>query len=202
MEKRQDRSVRRRRFQAFATITAGGIVALTIAATVGAHGGDLAVIHACVTDVGTATGQVRITSHPLTEGRRRFGDPNALCSRAEHPLDWGIRGPAGPPGPAGAQGPQGPPGSTGGAPQVSRVTVVSKDKPASSKAVTVLCPSGARAIGGGFEIGGGAINAKTVTRSFPVGDPPNAWKVKAFDAAAGTNSWRLRAWAVCMETSK
>jgi hypothetical protein len=77
------------------------------ASIVGAHGGDVALIHACVNN---NSGTVKIVA----------GDQE--CSRGETPLDWnqqgvkgeqGVQGEQGEPGAPGEQGEQGPQGETG-----------------------------------------------------------------------------------------
>lgn len=56
---------------------------------VSAHGGDLALIHACVND---------------SSGTLKIVGADQGCSKGWSPLDWNIMGPQGDPGPAGPQG--------------------------------------------------------------------------------------------------
>jgi hypothetical protein len=83
------------------------IGAVMVGSVASAHGGNTALIHACVHD---DTGDVRIVG------------ANQGCRRTESPLHWNKRGRRGPRGPAGATGatgaegatgPQGPQGDTG-----------------------------------------------------------------------------------------
>lgn len=86
---------------------------------VSAHGGDVTLIHACVTN---RTGAVRIVGANIT------------CDVKETSLDWGIQGPkgdtgdigpAGPQGPTGPTGPQGPQGSAGATSTVTLYNIYS-----------------------------------------------------------------------------
>jgi hypothetical protein len=77
-----------------------GVLAFGTAKFVSAHGGDLALIHACVRN---SNGNIRIVG------------ATTACDSNETALDWnlqGIQGPAGPQGPAGSPGPSGPPGTS------------------------------------------------------------------------------------------
>ena len=80
---------------------AAAFVAGTITTTglVYAHGGDITLIHACITK---SSGSTRILLNPFD-----------TCKANEDPVHWGIVGPAGATGPAGPEGPTGPPGPIG-----------------------------------------------------------------------------------------
>jgi hypothetical protein len=68
-----------------------------------AHGGDVNLIHACV-------------SKP--NGHVRLIGATDSCKKSETALDWGIVGPPGPQGPTGPQGPAGPQGDPGSAGEI------------------------------------------------------------------------------------
>jgi hypothetical protein len=113
-----------------------------------AHGGDVNLIHACV-------------SKP--DGYVRLIGATASCKKTEIALDWGIVGPAGPQGPTGPQGDPGPTGDPGpaglqgpagedGAPGISgyeivRGPVVSGEGGRITAVAT--CPAGKKVLGGG-----------------------------------------------------
>lgn len=84
-------------------LTVGLVAALVSAASVSAHGGKSALVHACVSGSGT----VRIVG------------PSTRCRSGERALDWarsrtrGARGAPGTPGPPGARGPTGTRGPAG-----------------------------------------------------------------------------------------
>lgn len=65
---------------------------------VSAHGGDVALIHACVND---------------SSGTLKIVGADQECGNGWSPLDWNIMGPQGDPGPAGPQGDPGPAGPQG-----------------------------------------------------------------------------------------
>jgi hypothetical protein len=65
---------------------------------VSAHGGDVALIHACVND---------------SSGTLKIVGADQECSNGWSPLDWNIMGPQGDSGPAGPQGDSGPAGPQG-----------------------------------------------------------------------------------------
>lgn len=71
------------------------LLGAALTAVVSAHGGDPALIHACVNN---------------SSGALRIVGSNDACRQGERALDWNIMGPQGP---AGPQGVQGDPGATG-----------------------------------------------------------------------------------------
>ncbi|MEV4621929.1 hypothetical protein AB0J74_24870 [Asanoa sp. NPDC049573] len=96
-------------------------------------------IYACVNN---RTGDVRIPN-PFNGGGQR-------CDKGERWVVWnvrGLRGPQGPRGAPGPRGPAGPPGLTGGQPFSNSGTIPAG---ASDTPVTVNCPTGMVATGGGF----------------------------------------------------
>jgi Collagen triple helix repeat (20 copies) len=80
------------------TVTLVLMIVLGSVTAVLAHGGDVNLIHACVSKL---------------DGYVRLIGATASCKKTETALDWGIVGPAGPQGPTGPQGPSGPQGDPG-----------------------------------------------------------------------------------------
>jgi Collagen triple helix repeat (20 copies) len=126
-------------------------------------------------------------------------------------LPRGLEGPPGsqgPQGPAGAQGPkgdqgtagqQGPAGPSGaqGAPGLSDLERVVTSAPFSSdtdKIVTVTCPPGKKAVGGGGNVNPPAF-AK-LSRSWPTPDL-TGWQVMANEVVPTAAYWQVAAFAVC-----
>jgi len=145
------------------TILIAVILSMSGVMYVSAHGGDITLIHACVTN---RTGAIRIVSATTTCDANR-----------ETALDWGIQGPKGDtgdvgsvgpqgeqgiPGPMGPQGPVGPTGQQGlqgesGPPGINGVSGYEIVETALTTAhaglrwsVFVACPMGKKAVGGGF----------------------------------------------------
>jgi len=124
------------------------LISLMSVTLVSAHGGDTALIHACVHK---SSGEIMIIGE------------NATCPRNYYALDWNIHGPVGPqglPGPAGPigsqgeQGLQGLPGDPGPA-GISGYEIVQSsanynDENQFSSMVT--CPAGKQVLGGGYHI--------------------------------------------------
>jgi len=125
-------------------------ISLLSVTLVSAHGGDAALIHACV----SSSGAIRIVG------------ANAVCTGKDSPLDWNIQGPKGPIGPIGPQGlqgeqgPQGLPGPQGiqgiqGPAGISGFELV-------EETTTVLntyrilgsatCPAGKQVVSGGYDL--------------------------------------------------
>ena len=96
-----------------------------------------------------------------------------------------------PAGPVGAQGPQGPPGLSARE-QVSAESTLTSAGP---KNVTVTCPAGKKAIGGGVELSGAGRGRVTVTENKPTGD--NAWEGEAFEAVNTQATWKIVVHAIC-----
>jgi hypothetical protein len=110
-------------------------------------------------------------------------------NRSLRRIDFGSgQLPAGPPGP---QGPQGPVGLSARE-QVSAESVLNSAAP---KNVTVNCPTGKKAIGGGVELSGPGRARVTVTENTPAGD--SAWEAEAFEAVATGQAWKVVVHAVC-----
>jgi hypothetical protein len=83
-----------------------------------AHGGDITLIHACVTVGHTDDDDDKASDENAVKARRSIGAIRIIgadeeCKKNEVALDWNIQGPAGPAGPQGDVGPAGPPGPAG-----------------------------------------------------------------------------------------
>jgi hypothetical protein len=104
----------------------------------------------------------------------------------------GPQGPAGPqglPGPRGATGPQGPPGE----PAVTTVDVVNSGP--SLSPVSVSCPSGEIAAGGGAEAQTGMLAA--TSPHVDADGFPDGWQ--GFSVASdGTTPTQVTVWAICV----
>ena len=110
-------------------------------------------------------------------------------------LRAGPPGVAGPAGPAGARGPDGAPGRDG----VSGYEIVSAESGLSSadKGVTVTCPEGKRATGGGYWLLAILEESVRIDYDAPV-DGGRGWRVSASETTAETGSWGFAVWAVCV----
>jgi hypothetical protein len=97
-----------------------------------------------------------------------------------------------PAGPVGAQGPQGPPGLAARE-QVSAETALNSANVA--KNISVTCPAGKKAIGGGVELSGAGRARITVTENKPLAD--NGWEAEAFEAVATNQTWKVVVHAIC-----
>ena len=127
---------------------------------VSAHGGDVTLIHACVTN---RTGAVRIVSATTT-----------CDANKETALDWGIQGPKGDKGDTGPKGPQGPAGVLG-------IYYVSQSSdPNVSAEFTVVqasCAPGDKVTGGGF-----TTSSFNVLSSGPDTERDDTWKVVGYSS--------------------
>ncbi|MBA3641711.1 MAG: collagen-like protein [Acidobacteria bacterium] len=117
----------------------------------------------------------------------------------------GAIGPMGPMGPIGPAGPAGPAGTGGGG--LSDIEVLSTLNPSPPVSVasfgtltgTATCPAGKRAIAGGFESAGGAVQMLP-TASFP--NTESSWRVVLRNTTGGslTNA-QMRVHVVCAPAS-
>ena len=165
------------------------LIMLMSATFVSAHGGDTALIHACV----TSSGAIRIVT------------ANTTCPGKDSALDWNIQGPKGPIGPIGPQGEQGQMGLQGfqGPAGMSGLVVVSNtvgSYPIDPHYLqgSANCPSGKKVIGGGYELGDNYQGA-TITSNRPliVVDPPQeGWGV-AGQNFTHNDVWTVTIWAMC-----
>lgn len=172
------------------------VVVLSLGATwAHAHGGDGALIHACVN---------------VSSGGLKIVGPQGSCSGNEVALDWNIQGIPGPQGPQGekgemgAMGIQGPPGPRGlqglpgvdgqnGANGVSgwEMRTDTTSTPNAITAATALCSSGKKVVGGGYSIqDGDKIQGSRPTSS---GD---GWHTVAL--VTGANTGPRTVWAICV----
>ena len=118
--------------------------------------------------------------------------------------DTGATGPTGPTGAKGDEGDTGATGSTGptgpqGPAGVSGLEVVKIDGTSNSntfKGVTVQCPGGKNALGGGGDLSG-FVNNIALVGSFPSGVPPTGWTVFAREINPESGNWRIHAYVVC-----
>jgi hypothetical protein len=126
---------------------------------------------------------------------RVVDDSTSSCRSSETALDWnqqGAPGPPGPSGPQGAQGVQGPPGASG----VSGYEVVSHDgnvPDGTGQYDVVQCPSGKKAVGGGFNADD--FRDLTIEMSGPTADG-TGWIVNVISHGPGNVQGHFR--AVCV----
>ena len=176
------------------------LVSVTFAS---AHGGNTALIHACVNN---------------TSGEIKIIGANANCPNNYRPLDWNIQGPAGqqgsigpagPMGPVGPAGPVGPVGSQGlpgergfqgeqglqglpgqqgiqGSAGISGLELINQTAGLlddSQITVAAFCPSGKQVLGGGYSFIGNNPGT-TITANAPGG--LNHWEVIATTIGTST----------------
>ena len=162
---------------------------------VSAHGGNTALIHACVSN---SSGEIKIVG------------ANSNCPSNYRALDWNIQGPAGqqgaigpvgPIGPQGLQGEQGPQGLQGiqgpaGISGLEVVTVNSGTQTAARIDVFVECPAGKQVLGGGYGTIGSNLDT-SISASAPYG--PYQWVVTAVtnDYPNVRSGWSVQAYAIC-----
>jgi hypothetical protein len=146
-------------------------ISLLSVTLVSAHGGNMALIHACVNN---------------TSGEIKIVGANSNCPSNYRALDWNIQGPAGQQGPMGPigpqglqgerglqgeQGPQGLPGQQGiqgiqGPAGISGLEVVTAHSGFQTVALIEVqadCPAGKQVLGGGFSVLGAP--GKVIVRS-------------------------------------
>lgn len=174
---------------------------------VSAHGGNTALIHACVNN---------------TSGEIKIVGANANCPSNYRALDWNIQGPAGQQGPIGPvgpvgpvgpigpqglqgerglqgeQGPQGLPGQQGipGPAGISGLEVVQVNSGTQNTfRIDVLaeCPAGKQVLGGGFATAGNNINV-SVAANAPYG---SSWVVTLVQNDLTDRVWSVQAYAIC-----
>ena len=175
------------------------LVSLMSVTLVSAHGGNTALIHACVSN---SSGEIKIVG------------ANANCPSNYRALDWNIQGPAGqqgpmgpvgpigpvgPVGPQGEQGPQGSPGEPGlqGPAGISGLEVVqgiTSTQDAARLDVIVDCPAEKKVLGGGFQTAGNN-QYTTVMTNGPLFD--SSWVATVFQSDLTGRPWSLQAFAIC-----
>jgi hypothetical protein len=176
-------------------------VSVVGASVVSAHGGNTALIHACVSN---SSGEIKIVG------------ANATCPSNYRALEWNIQGPAGQQGPIGPVGPVGPVGPQGlqgeagpqglpGEPGIQGpagisglevVTVNSGTQVAARIDVFVECPAGKQVLGGGYGTIGSNLDT-SISTSAPYG--PYQWVVTAVtnDYPNVRSGWSVQAYAIC-----
>jgi hypothetical protein len=148
---------------------------------------------------------------------KKVASGKKVTCRVLHGLTRGPKGEKGAKGPKGAKGAKGEAGAKGatGSPGVSGYEIVSQTEEVSvedsestrglSELVTVECPSGKRAIGGGVDLGTNGSQGEqqreiTISRSAPNGIG-TAWTAQLFNGSASTEiSIDLKVYAICAST--
>ena len=187
------------------------LISLVSVTLVSAHGGNTALIHACVSN---SSGEIKIVG------------ANANCPSNYRALDWNIQGPAGqqgPIGPAGTigpvgpvgpvgpigpqglqgeQGPQGEPGPQGlqgiqgpaGISGLEIVTANSGTQDTDIIYVLVECPADKQVLGGGFSTAGNNLSV-TVAENGPVNS--TQWIAHLAQNDRVARLWSVQAYAIC-----
>lgn len=184
------------------------LISLMSVSLVSAHGGDIALIHACVSN---SSGEIKIVG------------ANSNCPSNYRALDWNIQGPAGqqgPIGPAGPvgpvgpigpmgpqglqgeQGPQGEPGPQGlqgmqGPAGISGLEIVTADSGTQNTDVIYVyadCPAGKQVLGGGFSSAGNNLNT-TVAENGPLNS--TSWIAHLAQNDRTARLWSVQAFAIC-----
>ena len=186
------------------------LISLLSVTLVSAHGGNIALIHSCVSN---------------TSGEIKIVGANSTCPNNYRALDWNIQGPAGqqgaqgqqgpigPVGPVGPigpqvlqgeQGPQGLPGQQGiqgiqGPAGISGWEVVEAGSGTLDTAridVIVQCPTGKKVFGGGYTTAGNNLDFSIATNA-PLGDYQWAVTAVANEFPTVRQRWSIRAFAIC-----
>jgi hypothetical protein len=115
------------------------------------------------------------------------------------PAAIGAVGPQGPQGPKGDPGAKGSPGTAGatGDPGTSGyeiVTASTANDSTNAKSISVPCPTGKKAVGGGAAYNGAGPDS---AMSWPV-NGGQAWQAYGDEVPVHTFNWQLVVWAVCM----
>ena len=179
-------------------VLGAAILGLGTAGLIWAHGGGTDRIHSCVNN---GSGELKVVG------------ANERCRRNWAALDWNVQGPQGPEGPMGPGGPEGPRGPTGprgaqgpvGLTGPSCLTTVMVAKATSTPtggsdlSMSVSCPSGFTATGGGarFTNAAGVEADGVLVSTFPIGDPPTGWSARGDNALFTIQADRIEVYAVC-----
>ena len=196
------------------------LISLVSVTLVSAHGGNTALIHACVSN---------------TSGEIKIVGANANCPNNYRALDWNIQGPAGQqgaqgqPGPMGPVGPVGPVGPAGPVGQVGPVGPIGPQGlqgerglqgeqgpqglpgPAGISGLEIVtaysgtqntdiiyvyaeCPAGKQVLGGGFSTAGNNLGI-TVAENGPVDS--SRWIVHLAQNDLTARLWSVQAFAIC-----
>jgi hypothetical protein len=186
------------------------LMSLLSVTLVSAHGGNTALIHACVNN---------------TSGEIKIIGANANCPNNYRALDWNIQGPigpvglvgpAGPVGPVGPVGPMGPQGLQGeqgsqglpgqqgiqgiqGPAGISGLEIVQVNTAPQDTAridVIIECPAGKKVLGGGYATAGNNLNTSIVANGPATS---SHWAVTAVtnDYPAIRVGWSIQGYAIC-----
>jgi hypothetical protein len=166
------------------------MVAALLALVIAMGGTSYAAIKLPANSVGTK----QLKANAVVSSKVKNGSLTA-ADFAPNRIPTGPRGPQGPQGLQGPQGPAGPPGRQGppGESPVAAVDVVSNGPSVSP--VSVSCPSGEFATGGGAEAQSGMLQTSAPTVG--VDGFPNGW-VAISVATDGATPTQVTAWAVCV----
>jgi hypothetical protein len=178
------RSVRRRRPSA-------GVVLAIVALFVALGGSSYAAVSLPKASVGAPQiKQSAVNSKKVQDGSLLAKD----FKRGQLPKGaQGPAGPQGPQGPQGQQGQQGVPGMSGY--QIVNGPNLSLD-PGDTRIVSIACPAGKLAVGGGYE-SGNSIDI-TLNRTGPT-DGGSSWAVRVTNESAGRKT--VNAQAVCVNVA-
>ena len=177
------------------------LISLLSVTLVSAHGGNTALIHACVNN---------------TSGEIKIVGANSNCPSNYRALDWNIQGPAGQQGPIGPVGPIGPQGLQGeqglqglpgqqgiqgiqGPAGINGLEIVQVNTAPQDTAridVLVECPAGKKVLGGGYATAGNNLNT-SIAANGPA--TSSHWAVTAVtnDYPAIRVGWSVQAYAIC-----
>jgi hypothetical protein len=182
------------------------LLSLVSVTYVSAHGGNTALIHACVSN---SSGEIKIIA------------ATATCPSNYRALDWNIQGPAGQQGPIGPVGPMGPVGPTGsvgptgpigpqgepgpqglqgiqghaGISGLEIVQVNSGTQDAYRIDVFADCPNGKKVLGGGFQTAGNNIEVSVGTNAPNING--SGWVVSMAQNDLTPRLWSIEVWAIC-----
>jgi hypothetical protein len=207
-------------------------IAWVAAAAVGGAGLVVGVAGASVPDAdGVIHGCYAKSNNVLqAKGDLRVVDAGVACKSTELPVSWnqqgqpgatgpqgpagaqgpegpaGPQGPEGPAGPAGPAGPEGPQGPAGGIGAVHEVFDIGSFDSVATKRLTVHCPAGELATGGGFNVGYSFDQLRppvAVQLSLPVTEEGQkvGWVVEATEVVPTTANWSLVVSAECTPAS-
>ena len=176
------------------------LLSLVSVTYVSAHGGNTALIHACVNN---------------TSGEIKIIGANANCPSNYRSLDWNIQGPAGAQGPIGPVGPMGPVGPVGpqglqgeqglqgiqgiqGPAGISGLEIVQVNGDTQNAYridLFAYCPNGKKALGGGFQTAGNNVEVSVLTNA-PTIDG-SGWVVSMAQNDLTPRLWSIQVWAIC-----
>jgi hypothetical protein len=115
------------------------------------------------------------------------------CPGSQELVEWNQQGPAGSPGQNGVSG-------------YGRTLAKSALDSTGTKSVTVHCPSGTKALGGGAGVYGPPVNGGSLpisgvglAMSQPAPFQPGAWTARAQEFVPTALPWSLEVWAVCAD---